>query len=89
MDKFKKLQLGKTYEVKWLDSISFDGAWRRVQQINWTTVDKDMFLRTMGYLIKETDAYIALAQSRREYDELYVGLTLIVPKVSILEIKKL
>ena len=55
-----KLIKNKIYKVTWIDTYSYHG-WQSQETINERTVD--LYINSVGFLIKETKLYIILALS--------------------------
>lgn len=74
-------------EVEWLDSVS-EGRWHPKDDAIREATRDVMLHRSVGYLVHETDELILLAGSRGE-DGANVADTMQIPRVAVLQVRKL
>ncbi|MHA1225155.1 MAG: hypothetical protein ACTSR2_00510 [Candidatus Hodarchaeales archaeon] len=87
----KKIKINKwdIVEIEWLDSVVTNRPiWCLNSLVNWNMIENSSLHKTVGYLIRETDVFISVCQSRRETDD-QIGMLMTIPKKAIIKVRKL
>ena len=75
-------------EIIWVDSLSDENRWERLQDYDFNDLRANLTHMTVGYLMKESNEAITLAQSVRE-NKIFILGVITTPKGCIKKIRKI